>query len=82
MPGGSPFCEPRFHMEDSLVAYCLCQVEIGWTWRLVDEMGETIADGSAPDQRSAERCLIEAFDRMQAELAPPPRVADARRSAA
>jgi hypothetical protein len=58
-------------MEDSLVAYCLCQVELGWAWRLVDEMGEVIADGCAPDQSSAMGCLLEAFDTMQATLPPP-----------
>jgi len=50
-------------MEDSLVAYSLSQVDFGWIWRLVDEMGEIIADGAAPDQRTAERSMLEAFYR-------------------
>lgn len=48
-------------MEDSMVAYCLSQVEIGWIWRLLDEMGEIIAAGAAPDQRTAETRMLEAF---------------------
>jgi hypothetical protein len=50
-------------MEDSLVAYSLSQAEMGWTWRLMDEMGEIIADGCAPDQTSADRCVLEAYHR-------------------
>lgn len=50
-------------MEDSLVAYSLSQVDFGWIWRLVDEMGEIIADGAAPDQPTAERRMLEAFYR-------------------
>lgn len=70
-------------MEDSLVAYYLCQAEIGWTWRLIDEMGETIAGGAAPDKRSAESGLLEAFDRLRASLLPVcAAVEDARRSVA
>ena len=51
-------------MEDSLFAYSLSQAEIGWTWRLLDEMGDVVATGAAPDQRSAERHVQEAYHKV------------------
>ena len=52
-------------MEDAHIAYCLSQADAGWIWRLLDEMGEVIANGFAPDRLSAERCLFAAFDGIQ-----------------
>lgn len=48
-------------MEETHCAYSLCQTDSGWMWRLFDEDGVTIADGSAPDQASAQKSVMAAF---------------------
>jgi hypothetical protein len=48
-------------MEESMMAYSLYQEEAEWVWRLMDEMGETVANGRAADMVSAERNILEAF---------------------
>ena len=50
-------------MEDSLFAYSMSQSEQGWSWRLWDETGDVVAAGDAPDQTSAYRRLLEAYER-------------------
>lgn len=48
-------------IQDSSFAYSLSQAEAGWVWRVFDEMGDIVAAGDAPDQRSAERLVQLAF---------------------
>ena len=48
-------------MEDMHCAYSLSQTDSGWMWRLYDEDGVMIADGSAPDQASAQKSVMTAF---------------------
>lgn len=52
-------------MESCNLSYSLCEKEDKWTWRLVDEMGEIVADGCAPDRRSAESCMWDALNKAQ-----------------
>lgn len=41
-------------MQDaSQFAFTLSQVERGWTWKVYDERGETIASGANLDRQSA-----------------------------
>jgi hypothetical protein len=56
-------------MEDSLFAYSLSQSEHGWSWRLWDVSGDVVAAGEAPDQISAHRRLMEAFEKTQGAAA-------------
>lgn len=57
-------------MEESLFAYSMSQAEEGWLWRLWDETGDVVAAGDAPDQLSAQRHLLEAFERTRANARP------------
>jgi hypothetical protein len=50
-------------MEMSPFAYSLCEKEDKWTWRLIDEMGEIVADGIAQDRSSAESSALDAIGR-------------------
>lgn len=50
-------------MEIYPLAYSLCEREENWTWRLIDEMGEVVAGGIAPDRRSAEHLALDAIGR-------------------
>lgn len=52
-------------MEMSPFAYSLCEKEDRWTWRLIDEMGEIVADGIAPDRSTAENSVLDAIGRTQ-----------------
>jgi hypothetical protein len=52
-------------MEFSPFAYSLCEKEDKWTWRLIDEMGEIVADGAAPDRTAAETSVMDAMGRIQ-----------------
>jgi hypothetical protein len=54
---------PEVPMEESLFAYSMSQCEQGWTWRLWDETGGVVAAGDAPDQPSAQRGLLEAYEK-------------------
>jgi hypothetical protein len=49
------------YVEDSHCAYSLSQTDSGWMWRLFDEDGVMIADGSAPDQATAQKGVMAAF---------------------
>jgi hypothetical protein len=49
------------NVEDAHCAYSLCQTDCGWVWRLFDEDGVMIADGSAPDQATAQKSVMAAF---------------------
>jgi hypothetical protein len=43
----------------------LSQAEQGWTWRLWDETGDVVAAGDAPDQLSAQSCLMQAIEEIR-----------------
>ncbi|MFN3520930.1 MAG: hypothetical protein ACK4YQ_01680 [Phenylobacterium sp.] len=53
-------------MPDTPFAYSLSHVESGWTWRIYDEEGETVASGSNVSQSGAQ-AAVEATIRRVAE---------------
>lgn len=44
-------------MTDSPFAYSLAHVESGWTWRIYDQEGETVASGSNVSQSGAQAAV-------------------------
>lgn len=55
-------------MPDTPFAYSLSHVESGWTWRIYDEEGETVASGLNVSQSGAQ-AAVEATIRQVAEKA-------------
>jgi len=51
---------------DTPFAYSLSHVEAGWTWRIYDEEGETVASGSSVSQSGA-KAAVEATIRRVAQ---------------
>jgi hypothetical protein len=39
------------------LAYSLSQAEAGWTWRVYDEDGETVASGADSDRQAAQAAV-------------------------
>lgn len=39
------------------LAYSLSQAEAGWTWRIYDEDGETVASGAVADRQAAQAAI-------------------------
>lgn len=44
-------------MPDTPFAYSLSHVESGWTWRIYDEDGETVASGQTLSQSGAQAAV-------------------------
>ena len=39
------------------LAYTLSQAEAGWTWRVFDENGDTVASGADSDRQAAQAAV-------------------------
>lgn len=55
-------------MTDQPFAYALSHVESGWTWRVIDEEGETVAFGSTGSQSGAQAEIEATIARVAGEV--------------
>lgn len=54
-------------MPDMPFAYSLAQAESGWTWRILDEEGETVAEGLDLSQVGAQAAVLSAIQQAASE---------------
>ncbi len=54
-------------MPDMPFAYSLAQAESGWTWRIFDEEGETVAEGLDLSQVGAQAAVLSAIQQAASE---------------
>lgn len=57
-------------MSEMPFAYSLVHAETGWTWRIFDEEGETVAQGLDHSQMGAQAAVESAIQRAAAETRP------------